>query len=46
MRQNGDDYGFVAIDEVFLMKADELYRKLTNKEINLYYKLLKLNATD
>ena len=46
LRQNGDDYGFVAIDEVFLMKADELYRKLTNKEINLYYKLLKLNATD
>ncbi|MBO0586045.1 hypothetical protein [Sporosarcina sp. E16_8] len=46
LRQNGDDYGFVAIDEDFFMKADELYRKMTNKEINLYYKLLKLNATD
>ena len=41
-----DNYGFVAVDEVFLTKADELYRKMTNKEINLYHKLLKLNATD
>lgn len=46
LRQNGGGYGFVAIDEVFFTKADELYRKMSNKEINLYYKLLKLNATD
>jgi len=46
LRQNGGGYGFVAIDEVFFMKADDLYRKMINKEINLYYKLLKLNAAD
>jgi len=46
MRQNGDKYGFVAIDRIFLTKADELYRKMTNKEINLYYKLLKLNEAN
>ena len=46
LRQTGGSYGFVAIDEDFLVKADELYRKMTNKEINLYHKLLKLNARD
>lgn len=46
MRRNGDTYGFVEVDRIFLTKADEIYRKMTNKEINLYHKLLKLNATD
>jgi len=32
--------------KVFYTKADELYRKMTNKEINLYSKLLKLKALD
>lgn len=46
IRQSGTGYGFVLIDECFLAKADELYRKMTNKEINLYSKLLKLKALD
>ncbi|NYF25112.1 hypothetical protein [Sporosarcina sp. JAI121] len=45
MRQNGDKYGYVDVEEIFLTNADELSRKMTNKEINLYHKWLKINKT-
>ncbi len=43
-RQEEGGYGFGAIDEDFLAKADRLSRKMTNKEVNLYNKLLNMKA--
>ena len=44
IRQEGNQYGFVSFDEDFLRKADMFSRKMTNKDVNLYNKLLKMNA--
>lgn len=43
-RQEEGGYGFGAVDEDFLAKADRLSRKMTNKEVNLYNKLLNMKA--
>lgn len=43
-RQEEGRYGFGAVDEDFLAKADRLSRKMTNKEVNLYNKLLNMKA--